>query len=206
MANGVPSGKSISIVAGPNGSGKTTFAKSFLAKDKAVPVFLNPDLITAGIALAHGEQASFQAGRVLLADIKNRLAHGESFGFESTLSGKTYAGLLRGARDQGYSITIYFLLVNSIECSLQRIKRRVRQGGHDIPKTAVLRRRSRCLRNFWNLYRPLADDWYIFDNSGGSPALVESQTGFKALNSSAQSRFVRMFLKGKVHDRKRAPR
>jgi predicted ABC-type ATPase len=79
--------KKINIVAGPNGSGKTTFARSFLSRDSEISVFLNPDLIAAGISPLDHEQASFQAGRVLLADIKNRLSNGECFGFESTLSG-----------------------------------------------------------------------------------------------------------------------
>src|SRR6478609_4144978 len=111
MGNGNPT-KKINIVAGPNGSGKTTFARSFLGRDSAVSVFLNPDLIAAGISPLDHEQASFQAGRVLLADIKNRLKNGESFGFESTRSGKTYLTLLKEARTQGYTVTIYFLFVS----------------------------------------------------------------------------------------------
>lgn len=203
MGNGPTPTKSINIVAGPNGSGKTTFAKSFLTRDKAVPVFLNPDLIAAGISPLNNEQASFHAGRVLLADIKSRLADGESFGFESTLSGKTYLTLLKDARGQGYTVTIYFLFVNSVELSLKRIKKRVSEGGHSIPKAAVLRRQSRCFENFWDLYRPLARDWYIFNNSGKSPILVLSKGDFETWNSSFQAQFGIRFLKGQVYDGKR---
>ncbi len=202
MGNGV-SNKTINIVAGPNGSGKTTFAKSFLTRDKAIPVFLNPDLIAAGISPVNDEQASFQAGRVLLADIKNRLASGESFGFESTLSGKTYLTLLKEARSGGYSITIYFLFVNSVDLSLKRIKKRVSEGGHNIPKSSVLRRQSRCFENFWNLYRPLTDDWYLFNNSGKSPKLILSKGEFEVENTNSQAHFAAAFLKGKVYDKKR---
>jgi predicted ABC-type ATPase len=159
--------------------------------------------IAAGISPLNNEHASFQAGRVLLADIKSRIASGESFGFESTLSGKTYFTLLQNAREQGYSLTIYFLFVDSVNLSLQRIKKRVTEGGHNIPRVAVLRRQSRCFENFWNLYRPLADDWYLFNNSGKSPRLVSSRSGFEAESPSVQAYFEQSFLKGKVYDKKR---
>jgi predicted ABC-type ATPase len=55
--------KKITVVAGPNGSGKTTFAQSYLTKIPDHPVFLNPDLIASGFAFSDFEKASFQAGR-----------------------------------------------------------------------------------------------------------------------------------------------
>lgn len=78
-------------------------------------VFLNPDVIAAGISPTNQEQAAFQAGRLLLAEIKNRTSNGESFGFESTLSGKTYFKFLSEARNKNYKVTVYFLFVNSIK-------------------------------------------------------------------------------------------
>lgn len=205
MGNGNPD-KKINIVAGPNGSGKTTFARSILGRGSDVSVFLNPDLIAAGISPLDHEQASFQAGRVLLADIKNRLVNGESFGFESTLSGKTYIKLLKEAVTQGYSVTIYFLFVNSVDLSLKRIKQRVSEGGHDIPKSAVVRRRSRCFDNFWNLYRLLAGDWYLFNNSAKSPKLLLSKSEFEAWGVGHQAQFAKQFVKGQwkgeLRDRK----
>ena len=194
---------SINIVAGPNGSGKTTFAKSFLMKNHAIPVFLNPDLIAAGISQVDHALASFQAGRVLLHDIKSRMDKGESFGFESTLSGRSYIPLLKHATTSGYSIVIYFLFLTSTQMSRMRIKQRVNHGGHDIPAGALLRRRSRCFENFWLLYRPLASDWYIFDNSGTAPKLIISKTDFETRDTTAQENFGLKFLKGKAHERRR---
>ncbi len=192
--------RNIVIVGGPNGSGKTTFARSFLSRTAAVPVFLNPDLIAAGISPHAYEAAAFQAGRVLLAEAKGHLSRGESFGFESTLSGKTWGPLLKRARDAGYSLTVHFLFVDSATLSLKRIKQRVSEGGHNIPRNTVFRRRLRCFENFWHLYRPLADAWYLFNNSGTSPRLVASMNTFETWDTRRQQKFAARFLKGRIDD------
>src|SRR5687767_10103992 len=92
----------INIVAGPNGSGKTTFAESYLVTTLENAVFLNPDLIAFGMSPGDSEKASFQAGRVLISEIKGRIEKRESLSFESTLSGKTWFPLLKRAKEDGY--------------------------------------------------------------------------------------------------------
>ena len=100
-------------MAGPNGSGKSTFAESYFLRTKGNAVFLNADIIASGIGPLDSEKASFQAGRLLIHEVKERIQKGESFSFESTLSGRTWATTLKGARLQGYEITIYFLFLKS---------------------------------------------------------------------------------------------
>lgn len=75
--------KKINIVAGPNGSGKTTFAESFLLRSQISPVFLNPDVIASGISPGDFDKGSFQAGRVLIREVKERIQRGESLSFGS---------------------------------------------------------------------------------------------------------------------------
>lgn len=186
--------KIIEIVGGPNGSGKTTFAESYFLKTKGNAIFLNPDLIASGIAPLDFEKASFQAGRILISQVRDNIRAGDSFSFESTLSGRTWATLLREAMDQHYKITIYFLYLNSVKKNLKRIQQRVKFGGHLVPKEAVVRRYPRCFGNFWDLYRPLCTDWYIFDNSGKRPKLIQSRAGFDDLAAEEQARFSGKFL------------
>jgi predicted ABC-type ATPase len=76
------------------------------------------------------------------------------------------------AAQAGYRIEIVFLQLSSPRLALKRIASRVAQGGHDVPRTDVLRRFARGLVNFRTRYQPLADSWALYDNSGASPVLL----------------------------------
>lgn len=99
--------------------------------------------------------------------------HRENFAFESTLSGRSYLSRIRRWKADGYRIEILFLKLDSPRLALARIRTRVKQGGHAVPRADVLRRFDRSWQNFLHLYRPLADAWSIYDNSGGHHYLLE---------------------------------
>ena len=164
------------VIAGPNGAGKTTFARQYLPINVGVLHFVNADLIAGGLSPLEPKLAAIAAGRMVLREI-DRLAKARAdFGFETTLSGLTYVRRLASWRKAGYRIEIVYLRLRSPQLALRRIAARVRQGGHNVPRVDVVRRFSRGWRNFQETYRPLADSWTVYDNSGKAPLLLERKT------------------------------
>lgn len=161
------------IIADPNGAGKTTFAREFLLREVGVIHFVNADLIAGGLSPLRPELATRQAGRLVLTELSRLVKARENFAFESTLSGRTYLQILKQWKTAGYRIEIVFLSLPSVQLALQRIAARVHQGGHNVPRADVIRRFKRSWDNFQKLYRPLAEKWSVYDNSRGTPQLVE---------------------------------
>jgi predicted ABC-type ATPase len=165
--------KKIIIIAGPNGAGKTTFAKAFLPNEANCPVFINADLIAAGIAPFAPESAAMAAGRIMLELIQKNVASGSSFAFETTLSGLTYARMIPKWRALGYFVELFFLSLPSAEFAIQRVAFRVKHGGHFIPDEVVRRRFSSGLKNFQNIYKPLVDVWSHIDNASEHREIID---------------------------------
>lgn len=187
--------KHIEIIAGPNGSGKTTFAQAYFKLQNGKARFINADTIATGLSAGNEQHAAFHAARVMLTAISEALHANENFSFESTLSGKNWIRTLKSARQAGYEVTIYFVYLEKVAINLQRIRQRVKEGGHSIPKDTVLRRFPRSFENFWKVYRPLCDSWFIFDNSGTKPKEMLSKKIFAGLSDNEQLEFEKRFLK-----------
>lgn len=161
------------IVAGPNGAGKTTFAREYLPIVAGVTRFANVDLIAQGLSPFNPDLAAAAAGRVMLREISRLSAAMVDFALESTLSGGGYARQIVEWKKLGYRIAIVYLALESPELALRRISARVRQGGHNVPRADVVRRFERSRDQFDRVYRPLADDWAVHDNSCAEPKLLE---------------------------------
>jgi predicted ABC-type ATPase len=169
--------KNVYIIAGPNGSGKTTFARQFLPEYIHCPNFVNADFIAQGLSPFEPRTAAIKAGKLVLQQIDEYAERGEDFGFETTLSGKSYANILRSLKYKGYNLHLYFLWVPNPELAIARIKERVAEGGHNVPAEDVRRRFIRGIHNFFNLYRPLFDSWLLFDNSKTAHAIIARGKG-----------------------------
>ena len=161
------------LIAGPNGAGKTTFARRYLPENAGVIHFVNADLIATGLSPLKPELAAIAAARTVLREIDRLAAERADFAFETTFSGLTYVRRLRAWKQAGYRIEMVYLRLRSIQLAVQRIAVRVRQGGHHVPRVDVVRRFSRGWVNFQRIYRPLADSWAVYDNSGRAPKLLE---------------------------------
>lgn len=167
--------KKIIIIAGPNGAGKTTFAREYLPNEANCPIFINADLIAAGLAPFAPESAAIKAARLMLSEIKANVKAGNSFAFETTLSGKAYAKDIADWKKLGYHITLVFLSLPNAEFAIQRVAARVAAGGHNIPEPTIRRRFTAGISNFETLYKPLADTWALYDNAGEQPILIEGK-------------------------------
>ena len=164
--------KNVYIIAGPNGSGKTTFAGLFLPEYVKCPNFVNADLIAHGLSPFKPRYAAIISGKLVLRQIYEFARRGVDFAFETTLSGKSYAGLLRDLKAKGYALHLFFLWIPTPELAIARIKDRVTEGGHHVPAEDVRRRFTRSIRNFYGLYQPLFNTWMFFNNSGVKPVLI----------------------------------
>ena len=153
------------LIGGPNGSGKTTFSKEYLPNEANCLKFLNSDEIAKGLSPFDSSAGQHQAGRILLQNLRRYLEHKESFALESTLSGKTYIKYLETAKQLGYHIELHFLWLPTAEESFERVKQRVLEGGHSVPKVDIYRRYPRIMHHIFKDYLPLADQWQFWDAS-----------------------------------------
>ena len=160
------------IIAGCNGAGKTTTSYTVLPEMLNCREFVNADEIARGLSPFQPETVSFQAGRIMLNRIKELLSGKNDFGFETTLSTRSYVHLIRQARKLGYTVVLIFFWLESADLAKSRVKARVEIGGHNIPSIVIERRYTRGLENFFLLYKDLADSWVIYDNSNQEPVLV----------------------------------
>lgn len=190
-SSGVPN---LFIVAGPNGAGKTTYVKRFLPQEMRCREFVNADLIAAGLSPFAPETAAFEAGRIMLRRLRELAIRREDFSFETTLSGRAYAPLLRELRAAGYRLRLDFLWIPNLDITRQRVRQRVVKGGHDIPDDVQQRRFHLGVRNLAGLYRPLVDYWRLYDNTGDSPHLVaEEENGQLRIVDATRLAFIERF-------------
>jgi predicted ABC-type ATPase len=161
------------VIAGPNGAGKTTFARDYLPSIAGLIHFVNVDLIAAGISPLRPELAAVTAGRLVLRELDRLVDAKADFAFESTLAALRHAQKMQSWKARGYAIEIAYLRLASPQLALSRVSSRVKQGGHNVPRADVLRRFKRGWTNFLEVYRPLADHWTMYDNSGESPKWLE---------------------------------
>lgn len=169
----VKASKKVIILAGPNGAGKSTFAREFLPTDADCPIFINADLIAAGLSPFQPELAAIKAGRIMLEEMTEHASLGHNFAFETTLSGRIYLRMIREWRTQGYEVKLFYLSLANHEQAIARIAARVAQGGHYIPDDVVRRRFDNGLKNFQTIYRREVNVWQWYDNSADLPVLIE---------------------------------
>lgn len=159
------------VLAGPNGAGKSTVAPVLLQETLRINEFVNADAIAQGLSAFNPEKVAFQAGRIMLKRLEELANQGADFAFETTLASRTFAPWIANLRQQtGYVFHLIFLWLPSPEMAIARVQQRVTEGGHNVPEKTIRRRYNSGIRNFFQLYQPLADRWRFYDNS--NPAIT----------------------------------
>src|SRR5262249_44901626 len=147
------------VLAGANGSGKTTSARTLLAETLNVMPFVNADTIAQGLSGFDPAAAAIEASRIMLERLRALAEKREDFAFETTLAARTYAPWLRSLRASGYFVRIVYIWLSTPDLNVERVALRVRSGGHDVPEATVRQRYKRSVHNFLTLYRSIADQW-----------------------------------------------
>lgn len=168
--------KRLYVIAGCNGAGKTTASYTILPEILECKEFVNADEIARGLSPFQPEKAGIQAGRLMLERIKSLIGRGQDFAFETTLSTKSYKNLIQDAKNDNYSITLIFFWLSSQELAVKRVETRVKEGGHNIPEKVIRRRYENGLRNFFDIFKSIVDDWMFIDNSGAPYELIAEKT------------------------------
>ncbi len=166
--------KQLFIFAGPNGCGKTTLSTRFL-EGKNIK-FLNADNMAKEINPGDVDSVQLQAGKKFFKELSIAISKNHTFALETTLSGSYLIDVIKKVKAQKYRVHIIYFFLENPESAIDRIKIRVRKGGHHIPSDVVIRRFYRSKEKFWNIYRVLVDSWELFFNGDNDLSIVATGT------------------------------
>ena len=150
------------IIGGGNGSGKSTSAAFVLP---GVIPYINADEIAKALPEAEGENKDVRASRILLNAMDEYESQNKSFAIETTLASRSLAPRVRRLQQSGYQFHLLFFWLSSPEMNIERVAKRVLNGGHHIPEDVIRRRYVGGLKNLFSLYLPIADLWQVYDNT-----------------------------------------
>jgi predicted ABC-type ATPase len=189
------------VIAGPNGAGKSTSAKDLLRGKLRVREFINADEIARELSVDDSTAVAIAAGRRMVRRIHELAEEHASFAFETTLASRSFAPWIQGLLEKRYDFGLVFLWLPTAEVAIRRVQDRVRRGGHSVPEATIRRRFRAGIRNFFELYQPLASSWQMIDNSKEEPRLIAAGIGRRAsiVRDKALWRKIRM----SVRDEKR---
>jgi len=154
------------VVAGANGSGKTTVAMRYVHASGVA--YIGADAIAASLSPKSPESVRIEAGKEFIRRVKESVRQRRSCVIESTLSGRSFRKLMLEAAQSGFVITIVYVFVESADTCVARVAERVRKGGHDVAEADIRRRFDRSINNFWQIYRNMADHWVVVYNGNST--------------------------------------
>ena len=142
----------IYLIAGCNGSGKSTISQKLLPEILECKEFINADGIASGLSPFHPEKVAIKAGKLMLDRIRELSSQSADFAIETTLSGQIYVQYLKDLKVKGYIVILVYLFLSSPELAIKRVAERVQRGGTGVANDVIIRRYHRGLTNLRNLY------------------------------------------------------
>lgn len=154
------------IIAGPNGSGKTSVTQKFLHHEWAEgTVYINPDQVAKDIFGDWNNSDAILKAANYCADLREKcLADKTSFVFETVFSAPDKIDFVIRAKMAGFFIRIFFISTSNPSINASRIANRVMKGGHDVPITKIISRYHKSIQNCKTI-APIVDRLYVYDNS-----------------------------------------
>ncbi|MDE5880205.1 MAG: zeta toxin family protein [Muribaculaceae bacterium] len=162
------------IIAGCNGAGKTTASFNVLPQILNCREFVNADEIAKGLSPFTPESVAIQAGKLMLERIETLMLEEVTFAIETTLATRSYKNLVLKAKQKGYDVSLLFFWLESPEVACERVRKRVSEGGHNIPKDIIYRRYYLGLENLFNIFMPIVDFWALYDNNNYTNIIANS--------------------------------
>jgi predicted ABC-type ATPase len=181
--------KNLYIIAGCNGAGKTTASFTILPEILDCKEFVNADEIAKGLSPFQPDKVALEAGRIMINRINDLLKEDLSFAFETTLATKSYRNKILLAKNKGYTVTLLFFWLQTIELAKERVATRVLEGGHNIPNDIIERRYLNGIKNLFSIYIPIVDELMIFDNSQVKSELIASKSNDSSLIIRNEQKF-----------------
>ena len=140
--------------------------------------FVNADNIACGLSPFNPESVVFESGRIMLRRIRELMIARVDFGFETTLSSRSYVSLVKQAKLLDYKVSLLYFWLSSPNLTVERVAKRVSNGGHHIPANVIERRYYRGIYNLYNLYMPVCDEWTIVNNMDLVPEVIAKYDSF----------------------------
>lgn len=169
--------KTLYIVAGCNGAGKTTASITILPEILNCKEFVNADEIAKGLSPFNPESVAIDAGRLMLQRINILIEGNDSFAIETTLSTRSYAKLVEQAHQRGFKVQLLFFWLPTPEHAIERVAQRVSEGGHNIPTDVIRRRYQSGIENLFRIYMPIVDSWMLIENQSNPRVIIAKGMG-----------------------------
>lgn len=189
MSQPSPDQPAFLIVGGPNGSGKSSAYKDADIEAGGRSVWIiNPDLLTVRVRDVESlsqTDANLAAVQRIEAWLDASLNVHQTIGVETVLSTAKYRRLVERAKALGFQVWLIYVVLDTVERNIERVKLRVSKGGHHVPEDKIRERYKRSLAQFpWFLEQ--AGRAWIYDNSGAQPKLIGVKSdGVIALDEDA---------------------